>query len=219
MLCFTEDQGPMEHYDRRAGFKQFFRLSLLSPGLFYERQRWPCLWSIPFWFLPLVPTSFSLQTHSSCWVSSAIESLSYLQILTELEHSGIGRIKEQSARMLGHLVSNAPRLIRPYMEPILKVICNRQRQVLSLQAVLGQRECFVVHWYTEQSRSFLWSHTQGQEPHQAPAAQDTKNFTSCRKVLSSWCSVSSTSSIIKCSWRGENSSIKKLPQSEEISEL
>lgn len=48
-------------------------------------------------------------------------SLSFLQILTELEHSGVGRIKEQSARMLGHLVSNAPRLIRPYMEPILKV--------------------------------------------------------------------------------------------------
>lgn len=24
--------------------------------------------------------------------------------------------------MLGHLVSNAPRLIRPYMEPILKVL-------------------------------------------------------------------------------------------------
>lgn len=45
----------------------------------------------------------------------------FLQILTELEHSGVGRNKEQSARMLGHLVSNAPRLIRPYMEPILKV--------------------------------------------------------------------------------------------------
>lgn len=45
------------------------------------------------------------------------------QILTELEHSGVGRNKEQSARMLGHLVSNAPRLIRPYMEPILKVPC------------------------------------------------------------------------------------------------
>ncbi|KAL7976198.1 hypothetical protein Chor_008295 [Crotalus horridus] len=44
-----------------------------------------------------------------------------IQILTELEHSGVGRIKEQSARMLGHLVSNAPRLIRPYMEPILKL--------------------------------------------------------------------------------------------------
>ena len=45
----------------------------------------------------------------------------YFQILTELEHSGLGRNKEQAARMLGHLVSTAPRLIRPYMEPILKV--------------------------------------------------------------------------------------------------
>ena len=37
----------------------------------------------------------------------------------------MGRNKEQSARMLGHLVSNAPRLIRPYMEPILKVSYSR----------------------------------------------------------------------------------------------
>ena len=28
--------------------------------------------------------------------------------------------------MLGHLVSNAPRLIRPYMEPILKVSSTTQ---------------------------------------------------------------------------------------------
>lgn len=48
-------------------------------------------------------------------------NIGLFQILTELEHSGVGRNKEQSARMLGHLVSNAPRLIRPYMEPILKV--------------------------------------------------------------------------------------------------
>ncbi|KXJ19820.1 Serine/threonine-protein kinase mTOR [Exaiptasia diaphana] len=44
-----------------------------------------------------------------------------IQILTELQYSGVARNKEQSARMLGHLVSNAPMLIRPYMEPILKV--------------------------------------------------------------------------------------------------
>lgn len=46
---------------------------------------------------------------------------SLFQILTELEYSGVGRNKEQAARLLGHLVSNAARLIRPYMEPILKV--------------------------------------------------------------------------------------------------
>ncbi|KAG8568461.1 hypothetical protein GDO81_014010 [Engystomops pustulosus] len=50
-----------------------------------------------------------------------------IQILTELEHSGVGRNKEQSARMLGHLVSNAPRLIRPYMEPILKALILKLR--------------------------------------------------------------------------------------------
>jgi len=45
-----------------------------------------------------------------------------IQILTELEYSGVGRNKEQSARMLCQLVSNAPRLIKPYMDPILKAL-------------------------------------------------------------------------------------------------
>lgn len=44
-----------------------------------------------------------------------------VQLLSELEHSGSGRNKEQGARMLDHLVVSAPRMIRPYMEPILKV--------------------------------------------------------------------------------------------------
>lgn len=79
-----------------------------------------------------------LDTEFLSRISSAILSLSSLQILTELEHSGIGRIKEQSARMLGHLVSNAPRLIRPYMEPILKVTHSRQRDWRFLQVVLCQ---------------------------------------------------------------------------------
>lgn len=34
----------------------------------------------------------------------------------------MGRNKEQAARMLGHLVANAARLVRPYMDPILKVL-------------------------------------------------------------------------------------------------
>lgn len=55
------------------------------------------------------------------WLLLIILYLTFFKILTELEYSGVGRNKEQSARMLGHLVSNAPRLIRPYMEPILKV--------------------------------------------------------------------------------------------------
>ena len=31
---------------------------------------------------------------------------SLIQLLTEIEHSGVGRNKEQSARMIGHLVAN-----------------------------------------------------------------------------------------------------------------
>nr|CAD7429912.1 unnamed protein product [Timema monikensis] len=50
------------------------------------------------------------------------------QFLTELEHSGMGRNKEQSARMLDHLVVNAPRLVRPYMEPVLKVLVPKLRE-------------------------------------------------------------------------------------------
>lgn len=46
-----------------------------------------------------------------------------IQLLIELEHSGLGRNKEQASRLLGHLVANAPKLIRPYVEPILKVRC------------------------------------------------------------------------------------------------
>lgn len=66
------------------------------------------------WIIGMVTVSYSLIFRSRL-------NIALFQILTELEHSGVGRNKEQSARMLGHLVSNAPRLIRPYMEPILKV--------------------------------------------------------------------------------------------------
>lgn len=72
---------------------------------------------------------------------------SFLQILTELEHSGVGRIKEQSARMLGHLVSNAPRLIRPYMEPILKV--QSVSLLLCLLPSCTFSVYFGVKWYSK----------------------------------------------------------------------
>ncbi|CAG5108662.1 Similar to Mtor: Serine/threonine-protein kinase mTOR (Rattus norvegicus), partial [Cotesia congregata] len=51
-----------------------------------------------------------------------------IQFLTELEHSGMGRNKEQATRMLDHLVVGAPRLIRPYMEPILKVLVPKLKE-------------------------------------------------------------------------------------------
>lgn len=53
----------------------------------------------------------------------------FVQVLTELEHSGIGRNKEQSARMLDHLAVNAPRLLRPYMQPILKILVPKLKEL------------------------------------------------------------------------------------------
>ncbi|KAG8190056.1 hypothetical protein JTE90_023028 [Oedothorax gibbosus] len=69
-----------------------------------------------------------------------------IQILTELEHSGIGRNKEQSAKMLGHLGANAPRLIRPYMEPVLNVLIPKLKDpdpnpgvTISILAAVGEQ--------------------------------------------------------------------------------
>ncbi|XP_052868920.1 serine/threonine-protein kinase Tor isoform X2 [Anopheles cruzii] len=45
-----------------------------------------------------------------------------VQLLTELEHSGVSRNKEQSARMLDHLIVSTPRLVASYMRPILTIL-------------------------------------------------------------------------------------------------
>lgn len=67
-----------------------------------------------------------LSTMNPAYVMPSLRK-TLVQLLTELEHSGTGRNKEQGAKMLDHLVVNAPRLIRPYMEPILKVLVPKLR--------------------------------------------------------------------------------------------
>jgi len=52
----------------------------------------------------------------------ATETSFLLQILTELEYSGMGRNKESAARMLGHLVATSPKLIKTYREPVLTAL-------------------------------------------------------------------------------------------------
>ena len=51
-----------------------------------------------------------------------------VQLLTELEHSGMSRNKEQSAKMLDHLIQNTPRLISAYMRPILAILVPKLRE-------------------------------------------------------------------------------------------
>ena len=57
-----------------------------------------------------------------------LSGFAMLQYLTELEYSGVNRNKEQSGRMLGHLISKAPQLIRPYMHPILAVLIPKLKE-------------------------------------------------------------------------------------------
>ncbi|KAJ9575042.1 hypothetical protein L9F63_007777, partial [Diploptera punctata] len=68
-----------------------------------------------------------LSTMNPAYVMPSLRK-TLIQFLTELEHSGMGRNKEQAARMLDHLVVNSPRLIRPYMEPILKVLVPKLKE-------------------------------------------------------------------------------------------
>ncbi|KAJ0174518.1 hypothetical protein K1T71_009626 [Dendrolimus kikuchii] len=51
-----------------------------------------------------------------------------IQFLTELEHSGMSRNKEQAARMLDNLILHAPKLVKPYMETILNVLLPKLKE-------------------------------------------------------------------------------------------
>nr|XP_022907797.1 target of rapamycin [Onthophagus taurus] len=84
-----------------------------------------------------------LSTKNPSYIMPALRK-TIVQLLTELEHSGTGRNKEQGARMLDHLVVNAPRLMRPYIQPILKVLVPKLKEsepnpgvVLSVLVTIG----------------------------------------------------------------------------------
>ena len=59
-----------------------------------------------------------------------------LQLITDIEFSGVARNKEKSSRMLAHLISNAPLLIRPYTEPIIRVFIGRLKEPEQAPSVL-----------------------------------------------------------------------------------
>lgn len=59
-----------------------------------------------------------------------------LELLTDIEFSGAGRNREQSSKMLGHLISNAPTFIRPYTEPIIRVFIPRLKEIEPYPSVI-----------------------------------------------------------------------------------
>ncbi|KAI9341262.1 armadillo-type protein [Zopfochytrium polystomum] len=50
-----------------------------------------------------------------------------IQLLTELQYSGVSVQKEESAKLLSQLISAAHRLMKPYVEPILKVLLPKAK--------------------------------------------------------------------------------------------
>ncbi|KAH8375520.1 target of rapamycin [Drosophila serrata] len=59
-----------------------------------------------------------------------------IELLTDLKYSGMSRNKEQSARMLDHLVISTPRLISSYMNPILKALVPKLHEPESNPGVI-----------------------------------------------------------------------------------
>lgn len=59
-----------------------------------------------------------------------------VQLLTEIQHSGMSRNKEQSARMLDHLIVSTPRLITAYMKPILTKLVPKLKEPESNPGVI-----------------------------------------------------------------------------------
>ncbi|TIB14647.1 hypothetical protein E3P89_00930 [Wallemia ichthyophaga] len=62
-----------------------------------------------------------LSCHNPAYVMPSLRK-ALIQLLTELEYSTVRRNKEESARLLGLLVSASQRLIKPYANPMMKVL-------------------------------------------------------------------------------------------------
>ncbi|EDX04859.1 GD23862 [Drosophila simulans] len=59
-----------------------------------------------------------------------------IELITDLKYSGMSRNKEQSAKMLDHLVISTPRLISSYMNPILKALVPKLHEPESNPGVI-----------------------------------------------------------------------------------
>ena len=60
-----------------------------------------------------------------------------LQLLADLEHSADWKRKGESAHLLGILIASTPRLVLPYVSPILKTLINKLEMSIGAGAVAG----------------------------------------------------------------------------------
>ncbi|KAL7268146.1 phosphatidylinositol kinase-related protein kinase tor1 [Rhizina undulata] len=83
-----------------------------------------------------------LTLHNPAYVMPSLRK-TLIQLLTELEYSNVARNKEESAKLLSHLVSASQKLIKPYVDPIVVVLLARARDpsagvAASVLAALGE---------------------------------------------------------------------------------
>jgi len=62
-----------------------------------------------------------LTVHNPAYIMPSLRK-TLIQLLSEIEYSGVNCNKEEAARLLSHLIKNSRRLIKPYVEPLLKVL-------------------------------------------------------------------------------------------------
>ncbi|ORZ10331.1 phosphatidylinositol kinase Tor2 [Lobosporangium transversale] len=83
-----------------------------------------------------------LSMHNPAYVMPSLRK-TLIQLLTEIEYSGVSRNKEESARLLALLVISSQRLVKPYVESIIKVLLPKAKDqsagvVSSILAALGE---------------------------------------------------------------------------------
>ncbi|KAI1846264.1 hypothetical protein JX266_007789 [Neoarthrinium moseri] len=74
-----------------------------------------------------------LARHNPAYVIPSLRK-TLIQMLTELEYANVGRNKEESAKLLSLLVQNAQGLVKPYVEPIMKVLLPKAKDPSSAVA-------------------------------------------------------------------------------------
>lgn len=89
-----------------------------------------------------ISTIGRLSMHNPAYVMPSLRK-TLIQLLTEIEYSGVSRNKEESARLLALLVIAAQKLVKPYVESIIKVLLPKARDqsagvVSSILAALGE---------------------------------------------------------------------------------
>jgi FKBP12-rapamycin complex-associated protein len=87
---------------------------------------------LPYFFLIYLPLRSTIS-----FISFNLYILMYMWYISiNAEFSGDSRNKEESARLLGHLISSSQRLIKPYVEPILNALLPKLQVPRSIPDIL-----------------------------------------------------------------------------------